>query len=96
MGKQARRRLGSVVFICLMPGTWMSEDGKLAIIHMMQGTEHEQWELYVTQLGEGKVDDFPNDSNDTDFLCGDFVCGSVDFAGRALVEDVERLAKEMA
>ena len=50
---------------------------------------HAQWELHMTQLGDGKIDETPKDPDNTDFLCSQFVCGSIDFAGRALAQDVQ-------
>jgi hypothetical protein len=84
------------MFECLSPGSWVSDDSRLALVHMMAGTAHEQWELYLTKLGDAKIDaeDLPVDLDDTDFLCSQFICGSIDFGGHALAEDVKRLAEQ--
>jgi hypothetical protein len=84
-----RRSIGGVWFRCLSPGSWLSADGRLAIVHMLAGTPQAQWELYWTQhaLSETEI---PEDPDDTDFLCGDFLCGSIDFGGHALAEDVRK------
>ena len=86
------RQIAGVLFTCLSAGSWLSEDGKLAIVHMMTGTPHDQWELFVTALGKGDVKSVPDEPDDMNFLCADLVCASIDFGGRALAEDVRRLS----
>lgn len=90
--RHARRRVGGVWFRCLSPGAWLSDDGRLSIVRMMSGTLHEQWELHLTKIGTGVADELPDDPDTAEFLCDDFVCGSLDFGGRALAEDVRKCA----
>jgi len=92
-----RRKIGGVMFECLSAGTWISDDAKIAIVHMMQGTPHEAWELYLTALGDDKIDpdNVPDDLDDTDFLCSQYLCSSIDFGGTALADDVAKLAARL-
>lgn len=91
-----RRKIGGIWFRCLSPGSWLSESGQLSIVHMMAGTPHEQWELHLTTIGTGRSQEIPADPDSADFLCDDFVCGSVDFGGHALAEDVRKHAQRRA
>lgn len=75
---------------CLSPGNWLSEDGTIAAMHMMEGTPHAMWELYLTQLAKGEVRRVPKDPDDTDFLCADHWCTAFTFG--ELADDVAKLA----
>jgi hypothetical protein len=86
----ARRRLGGVWFRCLSPGTWLSEDGTIAAVHMMAGTSHEQWELYLTRLAKGQVRRAPRNPDAVEFLCADHWCSAFTFG--ELSSDVAQLA----
>jgi hypothetical protein len=95
--RRGHRRIGGVMFECLTYGSWLSLDGRLALVLMMDGHPDRQWELYLTRVGTGHADKVPESPGnlDTDFLCDDFVCGSLDFDGRALAEDAARLSAKM-
>jgi hypothetical protein len=86
-----RRRIGGVMFRCLSPGSWVSDDHRIAILHMMEGTPHEGWELYQTRLATDGVDS--DDPDDTDWQCGAHICGAISFGDRGLADDVARLAR---
>lgn len=45
--------------------------------------------LYETKhaISETEV---PEDPDDTDFLCGNYICGSIDFGGTSLADDVSK------
>lgn len=86
-----RRRIGGVWFRCLSPGSWLSDDGRLALVLMMKGTPYEQWELYLTEVGTGNSDKVPDDPDSAAFLCDDFVCYSITFNGTALAKDIQAL-----
>jgi hypothetical protein len=76
--------------LCLSPGNWMSEDGTIAAMHMMQGTSVAQWELYLTALAKGDVRRVPRDPDTTEFLCADYWCSAFTFG--ELADDIAKLA----
>jgi hypothetical protein len=75
---------------CLSPGNWLSEHGTIAAMHMMQGTPHAMWELYLTKLAKGQVRRLPRDPDTAEFLCADHWCSAFTFG--ELAEDIAKLA----
>ena len=86
----ARRNIGGVWFRCLTPGTWLSEQGTLAAMHMMAGTSVAAWELYLTQLAKGAARRLPRDPDTVTFLCADHWCSAYTFG--ELADDIAKLA----
>jgi hypothetical protein len=78
--------------MCLSPGNWMSESGMIAALHMMQGTIHAMWELYLTQLAKGGVRRVSRDPNTVEFLCADRWCSAFTFG--KLADDIAKRAEE--
>lgn len=85
-----RRRFGNVWLRCLSPGNWLSEDGTIAVMHMMAGTTVAQWELYLTKFAKGQVQRVPKDPDTAEFLCADYWCGAFTFG--ELAADIIKLA----
>ncbi len=87
---RARRRLiGGVWFTCVEPGSWLSEDGRIAAVHMMAGTSLAQWELYLTEFAKGIVRRVPKDPNRAGFMCCDHWCGAYTLG--ELASDIAKL-----
>lgn len=85
-----RRNLGGIWMMCLSPGNWLSESGMIAALHMMQGTAHAMWELYLTRLAKGGVRRVPRDPDTVEFLCADHWCSAFTFG--ELADDIAKLA----
>lgn len=68
----------------------MSEDGTIAAMHMMEGTPHAMWELYLTQLAKGQIRRVPRNPNTVEFLCEDHWCTAFTFG--ELASDIAKLA----
>ena len=88
--RRGRRQVGGVWFTCLTPGSWLSEHGTIAAIHMMAGTSLSQWELYLTQLAKGMQRRIPKDPDNVEFLCADHWCSAYSFT--ELASDIAKLA----
>lgn len=80
MRRRACRLIGGVRFRNLSYGSWLSSDGRLALVLMAAGTDDHQWELYVTQRGAGWVAEVPVQPNDSGFLCSICLLGRLTFA----------------
>lgn len=52
------RHLGGLVFTCHEPGCWLGAEGRLALLHMMQGTKWGEWHLFRTRPGKVPRDPF--------------------------------------
>ena len=52
------RHLGGLVFTSHGPGQWIGADGRLALLHMMQGTTLSEWHLFRTRPGNVPADPF--------------------------------------
>lgn len=87
---RARRRLGGIWFRCLSPGTWLSESGTIAAVHMLAGTRQAMWELYLTSLAKGQARRVPRNPDTVEFLLADHWCSAFTFS--ALAADVMKLA----
>lgn len=46
------RMLGGLTFECREPGHWLGAEGRLALLHLMQGTQLSEWHLFRTRPGK--------------------------------------------
>jgi hypothetical protein len=49
--KRRTRLLGGLTFECYEPGHWLGAEGRLALLHLMQGTTLSEWHLFRTRPG---------------------------------------------